>query len=131
MAKTIHTMIRVLDEARSVKFYGKAFGLAVAERFEFEGFVLVYLSNAETIHELELTINKGETTPYDLGNGYGHIAVSVDDIEAEHTRMKDEGLSPKDIKELKHRGETLGRFFFIEDPDGYRIEVLARRGRFQ
>ena len=131
LAKTIHTMIRVLDEARATAFYEKAFGLTVADRYEFEAFVLVYLSSDEAIHELELTINKGETKPYDLGDGYGHIAVSVDDIDAEHARMTREGLAPKDIKDIKHRGEILGRFFFIEDPDGYKIEVLARRGRFQ
>ncbi|HHY01296.1 MAG TPA: lactoylglutathione lyase, partial [Paracoccus sp.] len=59
MAKMIHSMIRVLDEARSVAFYGAAFGLKVAERLDFDSFTLVYLANAETGFELELTINKG------------------------------------------------------------------------
>lgn len=131
MAKLIHTMIRVLDEARSVEFYEKAFGLKIADRFEFDGFILIYLANAEATHELELTVNKGASEPYDLGNGYGHIAVSVDDLAAEHERMKAAGLSPKDIKEIAHNGQPLGRFFFIEDPDGYKIEVLQRAGRFQ
>lgn len=131
MAKQIHTMIRVLDEARSTEFYGKAFGLKLADRFDFESFTLVYLSNPESEHELELTVNKSQTEPYDLGNGYGHLAVSVSDLEAEHARMKAEGLSPKDIKEIAHEGKPLGRFFFIEDPDGYKIEVLERAGRFK
>ena len=131
MAKLIHTMIRVLDEARSVEFYDKAFGLKIADRFEFDGFILIYLANAEATHELELTVNKGASEPYDLGNGYGHIAVSVDDLAAEHERMKAAGLSPKDIKEIAHNGQPLGRFFFIEDPDGYKIEALQRAGRFQ
>ena len=124
-------MIRVLDEARSTAFYETAFGLRVAARYEFDDFVLVYLSNGEAIHELELTVNRGESKPYDLGNGYGHIAVSVDDLDAEQARMTREGLSPKDIKEIRHQGQTLGRFVFIEDPDGYKIEVLAERGRCQ
>ncbi|SMC93030.1 lactoylglutathione lyase [Fulvimarina manganoxydans] len=131
MAKLIHTMIRVLDEARSVEFYDKAFGLKIADRFEFDGFILIYLANAEATHELELTVNKGTSEPYDLGNGYGHMAVSVDDLDAEHARMSSVGLSPKDIKEITHNGQTLGRFFFIEDPDGYKTEVLQRAGRFQ
>ena len=58
MAKMIHSMIRVLDEARSVDFYGRAFGLQVAQRLDFDSFTLVYLSNDETGFELELTINK-------------------------------------------------------------------------
>lgn len=131
MAKTIHTMIRVLDEDRSVAFYGKAFGLKVADRYDFDGFTLIYLANDEGIHELELTVNKDQTAPYDLGNGYGHIAVSVGDLDAEHERMRTAGLAPKDIKEIKRDGSLLGRFFFIDDPDGYKIEVLQRAGRFQ
>ncbi|MCB8837715.1 VOC family protein [Aurantimonas sp. VKM B-3413] len=131
MAKTIHTMIRVLDEARSRDFYEKAFGLTLAGRYDFETFTLVYLSNPESEHEVELTVNKAQTEPYDLGNGYGHIAVSVGDLAAEHERMRQAGLSPKDIKELSHEGRHLARFFFIEDPDGYKIEVLERGGRFK
>ncbi|WP_040489062.1 VOC family protein [Fulvimarina pelagi] len=131
MAKMIHTMIRVLDEARSVEFYEKAFGLKVADRFPFDGFTLVYLSNDDATHELELTINGDQSEPYDLGNGYGHIAFSVEDVKAERERMVAAGLSPKDVKEIAYNGALLGRFFFIEDPDGYKIEVLERAGRFQ
>ncbi|MCA3454672.1 MAG: VOC family protein, partial [Rhodobacter sp.] len=59
MAKAIHAMIRVLDEARSIAFYRQAFGLTVAERLDFDSFTLIYLSNPETTFELELTVNKG------------------------------------------------------------------------
>jgi len=131
LAKTVHTMIRVRDEARSREFYEKAFALALADRFDFDSFTLVYLSNPESEHEVELTINKGQSEPYDLGNGYGHIAVSVEDLAAEHARMRKAGLSPKDIKELRHPSGLSARFFFIEDPDGYKIEVLERGGRFR
>ena len=58
MAKAIHMMIRVLDEARSVDFYRRAFGLEIAERLQFDGFTLVYLRNAEADFEVELTIKK-------------------------------------------------------------------------
>lgn len=131
MAKAIHTMVRVLDEARSVSFYDKAFGLKVAERLDFPDFTLVYLSNDETPFEVELTINKGRDAPYQLGDGYGHVAVSVDDIEREHARFAAAGLSPRNIVEFNRDGKLFARFFFVEDPDGYKIEVLQRHGRFK
>lgn len=129
MAKMIHSMIRVADEARSVDFYSRAFGLKVADRFAFDGFTLIYLSNPETGFELELTVNEGQGG-YDLGNGYGHLAVSVDDIEAEHERQTREGLAVGDLKTLSHPSGFSARFFFVTDPDGYKIEVLQRGGRF-
>ena len=131
MAKAIHSMIRVLDEARSVDFYQRAFGLEVADRLDFSEFTLVYLSNAETAFELELTVNKGRDTAYDLGDGYGHIAVSVDDLDAEHARFEAEGFAPRKLVEFAPDGKLVGRFFFVADPDGYQIEVLERSGRFQ
>lgn len=131
MAKPIHSMIRVRDETRSLDFYRRAFGLEVAERLAFDGFTLIYLSNPESEFELELTVNDGRAEPYQLGDGYGHLAVSVEDLEAEHARFEREGLSPLPLKELKHEGRPLARFFFVQDPDGYRIEVLQRGGRFR
>ena len=131
MAKAIHSMIRVLDEARSVVFYKKAFNLSVADRLDFETFTLLYLSNSEAEFELELTINKDQTEPYQLGNGYGHIAVSVDNIEAEHARFEKEGLNPRKLVEFERDGSLLAKFFFVQDPDGYEIEVLQRHGRFK
>lgn len=131
MAKAIHSMIRVLDEQRSLTFYDKAFGLKVAERLAFEGFTLVYLSNPDSEFELELTINHGRTEPYALGDGYGHLAFSVDDLEAEHARFASLGLGPTSLKELKLDGRPPARFFFVQDPDGYKIEVLQRGGRYR
>ncbi len=131
MAKAIHTMVRVLEEGRSVEFYKKAFGLTVADRLDFDSFTLVYLSNPEIPFEIELTVNKGRTEPYDLGDGYGHLAVSVDDLESEHSRFKAEGLAPRDIVEFNRDGALLAKFFFVADPDGYQVEVLQRHGRFQ
>ncbi|MDR0809081.1 MAG: VOC family protein [Gemmobacter sp.] len=133
MAKMIHSMIRVLDEARSVQFYETAFGLKVAERLDFETFTLIYLSNAETGFELELTVNKGRTETYALGDGYGHLAVSVDDVDAEHARLTAAGLAPRKLVDFAPGGPgtpVIARFFFIADPDGYQIEVLKRGGRY-
>ncbi len=131
MAKQIHSMIRVLDEDRTVSFYRKAFGLEVADRLDFPDFTLVYLSNPESPFELELTINKGRTEPYDLGDGYGHLAVSVTDVASEHARFEAEGLNPRKLVEFAPAGEVIAKFFFVADPDGYQIEVLERGGRFQ
>ena len=123
-------MIRVLDEARSIAFYRQAFGLTVAERLDFDSFTLLYLSSPETPFELELTVNKGRTQPYDLGDGYGHLAVSVADVAAEHARLTEAGLSPRKIVDFAPAGTVIARFFFIADPDGYQIEVLERGGRY-
>ena len=131
MAKAIHSMIRVLDEARSVQFYQTAFGLDIADRFDFDSFTLIYLRSTEADFELELTVNKGTTEPYDLGTGYGHIAFAVDDLDAEHARFKAAGLEPRDIVAFNRDGALLARFFFVQDPDGYKIEVLQRHGRYQ
>lgn len=125
-----HMMIRVTDETRSLAFYRLAFGLEIAERADFESFTLIYMRNAGSPFEIELTVNKDRKEPYDLGNGYGHIAFVVDDLAAEHARLLSAGLAPRDIKEMALAGKPFARFFFIDDPDGYRIEVIERGGRF-
>jgi lactoylglutathione lyase len=131
MAKAIHSMIRVLDEARSLAFYEKAFGLKIADRLDFPEFTLIYLSNPESAFELELTVNKGRAEPYELGTGYGHLAFVVDDLDAERARFEAEGLQPRKIVAFEPDGKLVARFFFVEDPDGYRIEVLQKHGRYR
>lgn len=131
MAKLIHSMIRVLDEARSVDFYRRAFGLEIVDRVPFETFTLIYLGNKETGFELELTVNAQRVEPYPLGEGYGHLAVSVDEVRSEHERFSSLGLNPGKLSELNRDGELFALFFFVTDPDGYKIEVLQRHGRFQ
>lgn len=130
MSKTIHSMIRVLDEARSVAFYDLAFGLQVVDRLPFDSFTLIYLRNAESDFELELTINAGRTEPYNIGDGYGHLAVSVENVDAEHARLIAAGLAPRKLVDFAPGGTVVARFFFIADPDGYQIEVLQRGGRY-
>ncbi|SFC34253.1 Glyoxalase-like domain-containing protein [Tropicimonas isoalkanivorans] len=80
---------------------------------------------------MELTVNKGRTEPYDLGDGYGHIAFSVADVQAEHNRLSEAGLNPRDIVSFERDGALFAQFFFVADPDGYQIEVLKRHGRFR
>ena len=130
MAKVIHSMIRVVNLGRSIDFYSKAFALHVADHFDFDDFALVYLRNDENDFEIELTLNKDRTKPYGHGDGYGHVAVCVGDLDAEHKRFVDNGLQPGDIKEFHRDGALMARFFFVQDPDGYKIEVLQRHGRY-
>ena len=88
------------------------------------------MSNADSSYELELTVNKGRTEPYNLGDGYGHLAFSVQDVNAEHTRLTNAGLAPRKLVDFAPAGTVIARFFFIADPDGYQIEVLQRGGRY-
>ena len=131
MAKLVHSMIRVLDEARSVAFYDQAFALKPLDRLDFDSFTLIYLATPDSDFELELTVNKGRSTPYDLGDGYGHLAVVVEDTEAEHARLTAAGLAPRKLVDFRNGEVPVAKFFFIADPDGYQIEVIQRGGRFR
>ena len=134
MAKVIHSMIRVLDLEKSVDFYHNALGLEENRRIDFDNFTLVYLRNQEADFELELTLNKGREEPYTHGTGYGHIAVCVDDVDEEYARIKQLDSQPtelSEITELSNDGETMAKFFFMKDPDGYEIEVLQKAGDYQ
>jgi lactoylglutathione lyase len=113
-----------------VAFYEQAFGLHVADRLGFDSFTLVCLRNAEADFELKLTINTGRTEPCNIGDGYGHLAVSVPDLDAEQARLTTAGLATRKIVNFAPVGSVIARFFFIADPDGYQIEVLERGGRY-
>jgi lactoylglutathione lyase len=128
VAKPVHSMIRALDEARSLDFYRRAFGLEVTDRLKFADFALIYLRHPSSPFELELTVNFDRKESYALG--YGHLAVVVEDLDAEHARFEREKLAPGPLRDFKHDGKTLARFFFVSDPDGYKIEVIQRGGRF-
>jgi len=132
VAKLIHTMIRVADLDRSLAFYANAFGLSASHRLDFDDFCLVYLRNAESEAEIELTWNKGRSEPYTHGDGYGHVAFVVDDAAQERARLLGLGLHPNDLREF-HAGDgaLLARYFFIQDPDGYKIEVLEGHGHYR
>lgn len=130
MAKLIHTMIRVKNLDDSIRFYLDAFGLEISHELHFPDFSLVYLRNRECEFELELTWNKGREEPYTHGTGYGHVAVAVDDLKGEHARIVSLRLNPTPIKEFRSGDALLARFFFVQDPDGYKIEVLERTGHY-
>jgi lactoylglutathione lyase len=131
MAKVIHSMIRVLDLERSLTFYADVLGLHEAHRLDFPDFALVYLRNDENDMEIELTLNKGRVDPYTHGTGYGHIGAVIADAATTHAALLAKGYEPAPIKEFKRDDELLARFFFIQDPDGYKIEMLERHGHYQ
>lgn len=130
MSKIIHTMIRVLDLERAMGFYQDVLGLRESHRLDFPDFTLVYLLDPVSGFEIELTLNKGREEAYTHGSGYGHIAVVVPDAAAERARLVGLGYQPGEVKEFVREGELLARFFFIQDPDGYKIEVLEQYGHY-
>lgn len=130
MPKLIHTMIRVRGLDAALKFYANALNMRASHQLDFPDFSLAYLRNPENDFEIELTWNKGKEEPYAHGDGYGHLAVVVDDLDAERERMLASGIEAQPIKEFRREGELLARFFFIQDPDGYKIEVLQRGGHY-
>lgn len=131
MAKLIHTMIRVCDLDASLRFYREVLALTPSHRLDFPDFSLVYLRNAEADAEIELTWNQGRQEPYTHGDGYGHVAVVVDDVSARHAELLQAGHEPLPVKEFKVGDTLLARFFFILDPDGYKIEVLEKHGHYR
>jgi lactoylglutathione lyase len=130
VAKYIHTMIRVMDLDKSLNFYRDVMDMKPSHRLDFPDFSLVYLRNEENDAELELTWNKGREEPYTHGTGYGHIAMVVEDLDGHHAKFSSQGHPVQPIKEFKRGEELLARFFFIQDPDGYKIEVLQRHGHY-
>lgn len=80
---------------------------------------------------IELTSNKDRKEHYTHGDGYGHVAVVVDDVASRHTAITAAGYAPQAIKEFKRGDELLARFIFIQDPDGYKVEILERHGHYR
>ncbi|MEZ5700859.1 MAG: VOC family protein [Burkholderiaceae bacterium] len=131
MAKLIHTMVRVRDLDSSLRFYREAFALEPSHRLDFPDFSPVYLRNGEADVEIELTWNKGREDPYSHGDGYGHVAVVVDDLSAHRAMLVQTGYEPMPIKEFVVADRLLARFYFVVDPDGYKIEVLEKLGHYR
>ena len=122
--KYAHTCIRVKDLEASISFYEKALGYKVTREKDHsaDGFKLVYLALEGDKPELELTYNIGHGD-YNIGAGYGQVAVESDDLEGDHARMKAEGF---DVTELMGLPGEAPRYFFVTDPDGYKTEVIRR-----
>lgn len=124
--KFLHTCIRVMDLEKSLKFYEEGLGLKETKRRDFpnDEFTLVFLSDEAGEYEIELTYNYNPEKPYDIGNGFSHIAVSVEDLEASRERHLKMGY---EVTELMGLPGEQPRYYFVTDPDGYDVEVIRAR----
>jgi lactoylglutathione lyase len=130
MTRYLHTMYRITDPERSRAFY-EALGFTLSGDFdivrngELEA-TNYFFSLGDQDNVLELTFNH-DGRSYDLGTGYGHIAVGVDDLDQTLARLKDQGISPE--REPYRVREGGSRLCFVQDPDSYRIELIEQSGR--
>lgn len=127
--RLLHTMIRVKDLDKSIDFYSRHLGMKMFHRKDYPSgeFTLVFMGYGEeaTSTVIELTHNWGQTEAYDLGDGFGHLAVGVPDIHGTCEEMEKAGVSiPRPPGPMKHGGSVIA---FVEDPDGYKIELIERK----
>lgn len=125
----LHVMIRVRDLERSIAFYTQHLGMHVLRRNDYPGgrFTLAFVGyGSERDHTvIELTYNWDQEEPYQIGTGFGHLAIAVPDIYAVCRQMESEGVTiTRPPGPMKH-GTTV--IAFIVDPDGYKIELIERR----
>ena len=126
MADLIHTCYRIGDIDRSVAFY-TALGFEERRRLPIRDEAInVFMGLPGDEDRLELTYNFGVDS-YELGTGYGHIALSVDDLSAILARLREQGIEPEREPYRVREGGSL--LCFVRDPDGYRIELIDRSGR--
>lgn len=121
VSRIVHTNINVKDLDKSTAFYAKALGLKEESRKSASdgSFTLVFLGDGTTSHQIELTWLKDKEGPYDLGDNESHIAFRVEDYDAAYTLHKEMGC-------ICFENKAMG-LYFIEDPDGYWLEILAEK----
>jgi lactoylglutathione lyase len=122
-ARYIHTCIRVRDIESSLRFYSHL-GFEHRGRLNFGSAYNVYLGLPGGGDVLELTVNVGREEPYDLGDGYNHMALVVDDLDALLNRLDDNGIAPEKPPYSPGGRADVGRICFLQDPDGYRVELI-------
>ncbi|MDX2477609.1 MAG: lactoylglutathione lyase [Gammaproteobacteria bacterium] len=125
--RMLHTMIRVGDLDRSISFYTEVLGMKLLRRKDYPGgkFTLAFVGYGDEADHtvLELTHN-WDTGSYDLGTGYGHIALAVEDAAAACDAIREKGGNVvREAGPMKHGGSVIA---FVEDPDGYKIELIER-----
>ena len=126
--RLLHTMIRVRDLDKSIDFYARLLGMNELRRTDFEGgrFTLAFVGygDEESSAVVELTYNWDQAEPYELGDGFGHLAIAVPDAYAVCEAMEKEGIDvPRPAGPMKHGTRVIA---FIKDPDGYMIELVQR-----
>ncbi len=126
--RLLHTMIRVRDLEKSIDFYTRLLGMKELRRRDYPGgrFTLAFVGYGDETTDavIELTHNWDRDEPYDLGDGFGHIAIGVPDIYGACERLAAAGVPiPRPPGPMKHGGSVIA---FIEDPDGYKIELIER-----
>lgn len=125
----LHTMVRVRDLDASLDFYTRLLGMRLLMRRDFPSgrFTLAFVGygeDRETTPTIELTHNWDQAEAYSLGTGFGHLALGVTDLQGTCARLAREGVAiPRPPGPMKHGGSAIA---FIEDPDGYRIELIQR-----
>src|SRR5215210_1365257 len=119
----VHTCVRVLDPDASERFYG-ALGFERRGRLNFESAYNIYLGLPGDGDVLELTVNRGREEPYDLGTGYNHIALAVDDVDQALADLGALGVEPEKPPYRPGDRDDLPRICFVADPDGYRVELI-------
>jgi lactoylglutathione lyase len=125
MSELIHTCYRVLDLDRSKGFYEKL-GFEEIRRVPIRDEATnLFMGLPGDGARLELTYNHGRTDPYEIGTGYGHIALTVDDLDATLERLAELGIEPEKPPYTVREGGS--RLCFVRDPDGYRIEIIEKR----
>jgi len=118
----IHTCVRVRDIERSLAFY-RALGFEQRGKLVLnESAYNLYLGLPGDGDRLELTVNVGQEEAYDVGNGYGHVALTLDDFEGTLAELAGQGIEPERPPYTVGAGGT--RICFVRDPDGYRIELI-------
>jgi len=126
--RLLHTMIRVRDLEKSLDFYTRLLGMKLIRRKDYPSgeFTLAFVGygEEEDATVIELTHNWGQKGPYELGTGFGHLAIGVPDIYGTCQRLAAEGVKiPRPPGPMKHGGSVIA---FVEDPDGYKIELIER-----
>ena len=122
-SRYVHTCVRVLDPDASVRFYG-ALGFEPRGRLNFETAYNVYMGLPGDGDVLELTVNHDNDGPYDLGTGYNHMALTVDDIDDVLATLEPLGVQPEKPPYRPGGRSDLPLIAFVADPDGYRIELI-------
>jgi len=123
----IHTCYRIMEIDRSVAFY-EALGFREVKRAPIrEEAINVFMNLPEDGDEprLELTFNFGRTEPYEIGTGYGHIAITTEDLDGMLARLAEQGIEPERPPYTIREGGS--RICFVRDPDQYRVEIIERR----